>query len=336
MTSSLAPRGGAVRTSPELEPTPPPCTRTPFIERHWRAMGCDVRLVAASTKRGPADLEAAADHAAAFVGAAAACLTRFDPRSELRQLDARPEATVTASPLLTLAVAAAVRAARQSGGLLDPALAAPLAAAGYASTWDPSRRLPLGDLLALAPLRRPARPAPSAAWRDLHADRAAGVIHRPPGTRLDLGATAKGLIAGLALQALGPLDHGFVDAGGDLAIHAPHGLSLYAADPFGGEPTALRAAASCGVATSSIAGRCWLTPDGAPAHHLLDPSTGRAAFTGVVQVTAAAPSAAGAERLAGQALLSGPGAACSLVARHGGLVVLDDATTIHLPGDLLR
>jgi thiamine biosynthesis lipoprotein len=50
-----------------------------------------------------------------------------------------------------------------------------------------------------------------------------------------------------------------------------------------------------GVATSGIGRRSWLDANGAPAHHLLDPATGRPAFTGVVQATALAPSAFEAE-----------------------------------------
>ena len=62
--------------------------------------------------------------------------------------------------------------------------------------------------------------------------------------------------------------------------------------------------------------------DGRPAHHLLDPRTGAPAFTGIVQATALAPTAAQAEVLAKAAVLSGPRASEWL--RHGGVVVTDD------------
>jgi thiamine biosynthesis lipoprotein len=64
---------------------------------------------------------------------------------------------------------------------------------------------------------------------------------------------------------------------------------------------------------------------GLPAHHLLDPATGRPAFTGVVQVTALAPSALAAEIKAKAALLSGPDRAHVWLAQ-GGVVVFDDGT----------
>ena len=60
------------------------------------------------------------------------------------------------------------------------------------------------------------------------------------------------------------------------------------------------------VATSGIGRRSWLGPDGRPAHHLLDPATGRPAFTGVVQATALAPTAVEAEWRAKAAVLAGP------------------------------
>jgi thiamine biosynthesis lipoprotein len=80
-----------------------------------------------------------------------------------------------------------------------------------------------------------------------------------------------------------------------------------------------------GVATSGIGRRSWLDRDGGPAHHLLDPSTGRPAFTGVVQVTALAPSALMAEIQAKAAILSGPDAAPAWLA-HGGVIVFDDGS----------
>jgi hypothetical protein len=79
------------------------------------------------------------------------------------------------------------------------------------------------------------------------------------------------------------------------------------------------------VATSGIGKRSWLDPDGRPAHHLLDPAKGRPAFTGVVQVTALAPTGVQAEALSKTALLSGPDRAPGKL-NYSGLVVYDDET----------
>ena len=83
--------------------------------------------------------------------------------------------------------------------------------------------------------------------------------------------------------------------------------------------------ADAGVATSGIGRRSWAGPDGRPAHHLLDPATGRPAYTGVVQATAIAPTALEAEVRAKAAVLSGPDRAAEWLP-HGGVVVYDDAS----------
>ena len=89
---------------------------------------------------------------------------------------------------------------------------------------------------------------------------------------------------------------------------------------------------SGGVATSGIGKRSWIDSDGGVAHHLLDPGTGRPAFTGVVQVTALAPTATEAEMLSKAALLRGPAGAGEVLV-HGGVIVLDDGNYIVLdPG----
>jgi thiamine biosynthesis lipoprotein len=79
------------------------------------------------------------------------------------------------------------------------------------------------------------------------------------------------------------------------------------------------------VATSGIGRRSWIGEDGRPAHHLLDPATGRPAFTGIVQATALAPSALEAEVLAKAAILRGPGTPRDALP-HGGVLVYDDET----------
>ena len=66
--------------------------------------------------------------------------------------------------------------------------------------------------------------------------------------------------------------------------------------------------------------------DRPPAHHLLDPATGRPAWTGVLSATAKAPTAALAEALAKAAVLSGPFAGCLVLSRFGGLLITYDGT----------
>jgi thiamine biosynthesis lipoprotein len=95
--------------------------------------------------------------------------------------------------------------------------------------------------------------------------------------------------------------------------------------PFDGSIVHTFEVTRSGVATSGIGRRSWLDEEGRPAHHLLDPSSGRPAFTGVVQVTALAPSALVAEIRAKAALLSGPADAPAWLP-DGGVIVLDDGS----------
>jgi FAD:protein FMN transferase len=86
------------------------------------------------------------------------------------------------------------------------------------------------------------------------------------------------------------------------------------------------------VATSGIKTRLWRTADGF-AHHLLDPSTGEPAWTGVIQATSLGDTALEAETLAKMAFLSGPAGAEEVLAERGGLIVLDDGS-VELFGSL--
>ncbi|MGH2850708.1 MAG: FAD:protein FMN transferase, partial [Solirubrobacteraceae bacterium] len=77
------------------------------------------------------------------------------------------------------------------------------------------------------------------------------------------------------------------------------------------------------AATSGIGRRSWHDAAGRPAHHLLDPTTGLPAYTGVVQVTALAPTGVEAEARAKAALLRGPREGPGVL-EHGGVLVDDD------------
>ncbi len=265
-------------------------------DHRFTAMGCELRIL------GAADPHALEAEARAF----AAGLTRFEAASELSRLNADPREAVPASATLRAAVAAALSAARLTGGLVDPTLCTEMERAGYAASLGtaPPAALDLAD----APARRPARARST--WRGVRVR--GGCVVRPPGVRLDLGGTAKGLLADrLARRAA------VVDCAGD--IRASRSVLVDVIHPLTGEPVA-RLEVTGGIATSGIARRAW----GATAHHLLDPSTGSPAFTGLVGATALAPTALEAEALAKAALLSGPDAGRRWLSRHGGFLFHDD------------
>jgi len=100
--------------------------------------------------------------------------------------------------------------------------------------------------------------------------------------------------------------------------------------PFEGSVLHTFELAEGAVATSGIGRRSWLDADGRPAHHLIDPATGAPAFTGIVQVTALAPTGVVAEALAEAAILAGPEGVGRWLP-HGGLVVYHDGSRRTIP-----
>jgi thiamine biosynthesis lipoprotein len=249
--------------------------------------------------------------------------TRFDSRSELSHLNADPRVEVPVSAAMAHFAQAALDAAALTGGLVDPTLLDEVERAGY--TGAPGSQLPLAEALAMAPPRRRAWPHPEARWRRVEVDERA--IRRPPGVALDSGGL-KGFFADLAGRPLAEHASFAIECGGDVLVGGAAGLrrAVRVDSPFGGEPLHELELRRGGVATSGIGKRSWLGPDGAPAHHVLDPATGHPCFSGLVQATAIAPTALHAEALAKAALLSGPGRDAERWLRFGGVLVYEDAS----------
>ncbi len=231
------------------------------------------------------------------------------------------------SPTLAVAVDAALWAARRSNGLVDPTLVGELEDAGYADSRKDIPAESIDAALAAAPQREPATPRSDSRWSGIAVDNVAGVVTRPPGVRIDTGGSGKGLAADLAAERLGGYAAFVVDAGGDLRLGGERPLErLVRIDhPLDDHPAHEFQLDSGAVATSGIKTRLWRTDDGF-AHHLLDPSTGRAAWTGLIQATSLGATALEAETLAKMAFLSGPAHAREILAERGGLIVLDDGT----------
>jgi thiamine biosynthesis lipoprotein len=173
-------------------------------------------------------------------------------------------------------------------------------ASGYASSRvHASRRTALPD---------------TAAWPGAVADiEVAGTdIRLPVGTTLDPGGLGKGLAADMVAEFA--LDHGaggvLAEVGGDVVVagQAPRDAAwtIGIENPF--TPSELLTTVrlrSGAVATSSRLVRAWDGPDG-PAHHLIDPATGRCAATSTVTSTVVAGTGARAEALTKLAFLRKP------------------------------
>jgi len=298
-------------------------------ELSFRAMGCDLRvLVGDAAAPGVRSPSAAATDARAWIEDFDARLSRFRQDSELCALNRDPREKVPASSLLRAAVAAARWAAERTGGLVDPTLVGELETLGYAQTLADAPRAPLTQALAHGGARTPARPRDDRTWEAIAIDDEAGTISRPPGLRIDTGGTGKGLAADAVALRLAGRARACVDMAGDLRITGPDAARnpyrVEVEHPLTGAPCHTFHVGSGGIATSGAGSRIWRTPGGGFAHHLLDPATGRPAWTGVLMATALAPSALEAETISKAAVLSGPGAAPGKLARYGGLFVTDD------------
>jgi thiamine biosynthesis lipoprotein len=198
--------------------------------------------------------------------------SRFRADSELSAVNRAAGRPVKVSPLFLAAVMAALRAARLTGGAVDPTVGGALQRIGYDQDFgliDPDG----------PPIRLQLRPA--AGWETLRVDAAASVVRVPRGVELDLGATAKALCADRASrQAATRTGSGvLVSLGGDVAVAGappdvgwPIQITDHHADPLGsGGPVVT--ITSGGLASSSTSVRRWAR-GGRVLHHLIDPSTG--------------------------------------------------------------
>ena len=299
------------------------------LDYTFQAMGSEVRLLIGRPldPRSPAP-PVAADREHDFVLTFARRLSRFEPDSDLSVFNRAHSASVAASPLLRAGVAAGLWAAERSGGLVDPTLVQALEKGGYAHSRDGVAPASLTEALAAAPARRPAQAHPAARWRMIEVDEEVGTITRPPGVMVDTGGTGKGLCADAVALRLRGYTRYVVDCGGDIAVGGlgaefePHEIAIE--HPLTGAVVGTVRLRRGGIATSGLNIRLWKNPDGSFGHHLLDPSTGQPAWTGLVGATAIAASALEAETLSKMALLMGPLGAREVLSEHGGVVVHDD------------
>jgi thiamine biosynthesis lipoprotein len=140
------------------------------------------------------------------------------------------------------------------------------------------------------------------------------LLHLPPGIRLDLGATAKGLGSDRAVRAAMAANRQaggvLVSLGGDLAVagRAPRdGWPILVADepdPTASTPAQQVRLPSGAIATSSTACRRWQR-GGRVLHHIVDPRTGLPADGPWRTATVAAATCADANAAATGAIVAG-------------------------------
>jgi thiamine biosynthesis lipoprotein len=239
----------------------------------FRAMGCEVVLGGADAAETRAVAELFEAHDRTF--------SRFRADSELNHVNRSREPAVRVSAPFAAAVAAALMAAEETGGLVDPTLHDALVAAGYdrdfGSLADDGRAVGAA--------------APGRADRVRLVGR---LLVRPPGLRLDLNGVVKAMAVDAALALTRTAE--FVSAGGDLATHSGVDVAL----PGGGSVRLERG----GLATSGSDVRTWKR-GGVPQHHLIDPRSGRPADSPWSQVTVCGADCLAADVAAKAAFLLG-------------------------------
>jgi FAD:protein FMN transferase len=218
--------------------------------------------------------------------------SRFRPDSELARVPADTPTQV--SPLLAELVAAALTAARRTGGAVDPTVGSAMAALGYDRD--------------LADVRDDGIPRVSVVpgWRSVRLTGTELTI--PHGAVLDLGATGKAFAADRCAALVSQLfDVGvLVSLGGDIATAGagPHqGWQIFVDSPA--ELIALPSGAA--IATSSTDSRTWRR-GGHVLHHVLDPATGAPARRVWRSASVVADRCVDANMLSTAALVRGPGA----------------------------
>lgn len=252
-------------------------------------------------------------------------LTRFDPRSELCLLNRDKRETVPASDLMLRWLDTALWAAQASGGLVDPTVLPALREAGYERTRVGAKPASLADAIEAIDHTAPAAADRSSAWTQIQIDHANKTVTRPIGTELDPGGTGKGLAVDMLAERwsllLGRGSRFVIDCGGDIRVGGePVDVEIEPPpNHFAAEP--IRVCVGPGaIATSGLGNRVWRNSDGAYSHHLIDPASGRPAWTGLTAVTQLAPTAVVAETIAKTALLSGADVARRLAVHDGGIL----------------
>jgi FAD:protein FMN transferase len=252
--------------------------------------------------------------------------SRFRPDSEISAAcrGAGGESRIVSEGLAE-AISVALAAARWTGGLVDPTVGKALCSLGYDRDFAAIR----------SDGAVPRRPAHVPGWQSVRLD--GRRLRLAAGTRLDLGATAKGLGADRAARAAAaavPEGGVLVSLGGDIAVagEAPVGgwpvLVADEPEPVGQSPApgsqhaqfrprsrgqVVRLVAGA-LATSSILCRQWRR-GGRTLHHILDPRTGLPAAGPWRTVSVAAANCAEANAASTAAIIAGDQAPAWLAAQ---------------------
>jgi FAD:protein FMN transferase len=267
---------------------------TPAIaEVHWQRWSTDMHIVVVD----PGSLSCARREVDAELDVVEDAASRFRPDSEICALARSAGRPTEVSETFANLLNAALTAASQTDGDVDPTLGAALIALGYDRSWSCANdiRLPATSV------------AMAANWTMVALD--GRLVTVPPGVLLDLGATAKAVAADeCAQRAHSAAGSGvLVNLGGDIATAGPApdgGWQVLVQDADDEPASSVTLLPGAALATSSTIRRRWRDGDDVM-HHILDPRTGRSAEPVWRTVSVAAPTCYAANTVATAAVVRG-------------------------------
>lgn len=254
--------------------------------------------------------------------------SRFRGDSDITRINQAGGQAVAVSDLCIRALTVALEVAAATDGIVDPTVGASMEALGYDRDFAEVRAGAAGPVVA------------AAGWRSVDVDVQHRTVRVPAGVHLDLGATAKALVADDAAERVGAaVGCGvLVNIGGDMAVAGspPAGgwevrVTDDHASPADAPGQTIRIARG-GLATSSTTVRRWKRGD-RDVHHIVDPRTGEAAEVLWRTVSVTAASCVDANAATTAAIVLGGDAPAWLAQRGFPARLVDVAgTVLHLNG----
>jgi FAD:protein FMN transferase len=270
-----------------------------FTPRSFRAIGTTATVVVLD----PSRANRAEILLRAEIDAIDRACSRFRPDSELEYVHTHSGRAVVVSPLLFEALEVALAVAERTHGAVDPTVGNAMSALGYDRDFDQ-----VGDQALLLPQAL----GPVVGYSHIHLERRTRTVRIPRGVRLDLGSSAKALVADRSAARIAERLSGgvLVSIGGDVAVAG--------AAPLGGWPIGIAVDSSTeaedvdqvvaighgGLASSSTQVRTWQRGDQL-LHHIVDPSTGSCAASYWKLVSATGASCVDANALSTAAVVWG-------------------------------
>jgi thiamine biosynthesis lipoprotein len=226
-----------------------------------------------------------------------AAASRFRPDSEVNALAASAGRPRRVSEVLAEMLAAALTAARQTDGDVDPTIGGAMIALGYdrdIAALDPSRQLAMSITVA-------------AHWSMIALN--GRVVTVPPGVVLDLGATAKAIAADHCAKRVHHVTGSgvLINLGGDIATAGPSpegGWQVLVHDADDDPAGSVGLPAGTALATSSTVRRRWRHGEEL-VHHIIDPRTTRSADSVWRTVSVAAQTCLAANTVSTAAIVRG-------------------------------